>query len=257
MAVTLDQIKELREATGVSMMACKAALEESNGDTTKAVEILRKKGEAKAADRSERSTSQGVIVVKAGNDEMAMVKLLCETDFVARGDDFISLAAKIAEKLLNKEINVSDRDFPEVKDAVLRMGENIQVGEMTVVSGKVLGSYVHSNKKIGVIISLSGGNEEVARDIAMHVAATNPQVISPDEVSDELVAKEKEIWAEQLAKEGKPAEILEKIMIGKEKKFREENALIKQFFVKDPEKTIEQILTSAGATLEKFVRFAI
>jgi len=120
-----------------------------------------------------------------------------------------------------------------------------------------LGVYVHSNQKIGVIVSLKGGSEELAKDIAMHAAATNPQCLSPDDVDQVLVDKEKEIWTDQLKQEGKPEEILEKIMMGKEKKFREENALLKQQFVKDPEKTIEQLLEEAGATVEKFVRLAI
>jgi len=146
----------------------------------------------------------------------------------------------------------------EVKDSALKTGENIQVGEMKVVEGEKLGVYVHSNKKIGVIVVLSGGDEGVAKDVAMQVAATNPVCISPDEVPQEAVDKEKEIWKEQLANEGKPEAIVEKIMIGKEKKFREENALIKQLFVKDNEKTVEQLLAAnGGMKVEKFVRMAI
>lgn len=257
MTVTLDQIKDLREATGVSMMSCKKALEEAKGDLDKAVEILRKKGEAKAVERIGRKTSQGAVVVKTKDNKAAMVELLCETDFVSRGEDFLALADKLADQLLAEEIKPSDRDIPEVKDAVLKFGENIQIGDMCVCEGKTLGNYVHSNKKIGVIVSLKGGSPELAKDIAMHTAATNPLFKFPEEVSADLIKKEKEIWAEQLKNEGKPEAIIEKIMMGKEKKFREENALIKQMFVKDPEKNIEQLLKSADAALENFVRFGI
>lgn len=257
MAVSIEKIKELRDATGVSMTACKSALEQANGDFEEAVAILRKKGEAKAADRSARATGQGVVVIKSEGSKYVMVQLLCETDFVARGDDFMKLADSIAEKLLMGVIKPTDKDLPEVKDAVLRLGENVQLGEMAVYENKNVGEYVHSNKKIGVLVSLTGGDSEVARDIAMHIAATSPAVISPDEVSEDLIAKEREIWAEQLKKDNKPAEIIEKIMQGKERKFREENALLKQIFVKDSEKTIEDLLKKFDATVERFSRFAI
>ncbi len=257
MTITIDQIKELRESTGVSMMACKKALEETSGDIDKAVDFLRKKGEAKAADRSERSTSQGAVAIKSKDGKSAIVQLSCETDFVAKSDEFLALTDLVADKLLNGEITVDDQDISEVKEAVLKLGENIQVGGMKLVEGENLGDYIHSNKKIGVLVSLTGGNIELAKDVAMHVAATNPRVLSPDQIDDSLVEKEKEIWTEQLASQGKPAEIMEKIMFGKEKKFREENALVKQSFVKDPDKTIEQLLQASEATINEFVRLAI
>lgn len=257
MAVSLDQIKELREMTGVSMMACKKALEETDGDVDKAVDLLRKKGEAKAVDRAARATNQGVIAVKIDGNKIGMVKVLSETDFVARGDDFIAMADALADKALKEEIKEGDTDVAELKDAVLKMGENIQLGDVKLIEGENLGVYIHSNKKIGVVVSLKGGSEELAKDVAMHAAATAPTCLSPDEVAQELVDREKEIWKDQLAKEGKPAEIMDKIMMGKEKKFREENALVKQAFVKDPEKTVEQLLEEGGATVESFYRMAI
>lgn len=257
MAISIEQVKELRERTGVSMMACKKALEEANGDESAAIDILRKKGEAKAADRADRVTGQGVVAVRSEGGKTAMVTLLCETDFVARGDDFIALADGIAEKLLKGEISVDDKELPEVKDFGLKAGEKIELGSMELMEGKNVGSYVHTNKKIGVLVSLEGGSGDLAKDIAMHVAAMNPQFVSPEEVLPHLVAKEREIWTEQLKNEGKPAEIVEKIMAGKEKKFREENAFLKQTFVKDPEKIIEQLLQAEKATLKAFKRFAI
>jgi elongation factor Ts len=257
MSVSIEQIKQLRDATGISMTACKKALEEANGDYDEAITLLRKKGEAKAADRAERGTGNGSIVVKTANGKTAMVKLGCETDFVAISDEYIEIVGKIADMLLNGEISVEDRDLDIVKDAVLKLGENIQIADMALFEGGSVGDYVHSNRKIGVVVSLDGGNEELAKDLAMHVAATNPSVISPEEISEDLVAKEKEIWTEQLKNEGKPAEIIDKIMMGKEKKFREESALIKQPFVKNPDKTVEQLLSEADAMVKEFTRYMV
>lgn len=257
MSISIDLIKKLRESTGVSMTACKSALEESNGDFELAIDVLRKKGEAKAVDRAERSTSQGAIFVKSDGAMTAMVEVDCETDFVARGDDFLAAGSSLVNKLLSGAIKSEDRDLPEVKDLALKLGEKIQIGNMVVVEGDIVGEYVHSNKKIGVLVVLNGGSKELARDIAMHVAATNPAVLSPDQIAMSVVDHEKSIWAEQLKNEGKPAEIVEKIMIGKEKKFREENALLKQAFVKNPEIMVEQLLTEAGASVKSFTRFSI
>lgn len=257
MAISIELIKKLRDMTGVSMTACKSALEEANGDFEASIDILRKKGEAKAIDRAARGTSQGAVFVKTGSNKAAMVLIGCETDFVARGDDYLVLGAAIVEKLFDGAIKPEDRDLAEIKDAGLRLGENIQLLNMSLVEGDVIGEYVHSNKKIGVLVSLTGGTVELARDVAMHVAATNPAVLSPDQISPELIAREKSIWAEQLKSEGKPAEIVEKIMLGKEKKFREENALLKQSFVKNPDQTVEQLLADAGASVKTFVRFAV
>lgn len=257
MPVSIEDIKKLREAVGVSMTACKKALEEADGDFEKAIEVLRKKGEAKALERVGKSTGQGAVVVKSKDGRSAMVTLLCETDFVARGDDFLKLAESLADKLLQGKIKPAARDLPEIKEAVLKLGENVRISEMKLMEGKNVGNYVHSNKKIGVLVSLDGGTPDTAKDIAMHIAATNPEVISPDEVPVDLIEKEKVIWTAQLKNEGKPTEIIGKIMMGKEKKFREENALIKQCFVKDPEKTIEQLLKAADAMVKEFERFAI
>lgn len=257
MSISIDQVKDLRAATGVSMMACKKALEEADGDFDKAVDILRKKGEAKVVDRAAKETCNGIVVIKSSDGKAAMVELQCETDFVARGDDFIALGDVLADKLMKGEIKPEDRDLPEVKDVAMKLGEKLKIANMKVVEGENLGDYVHSNKKIGVVVSLKGGSSELARDIAMHVAATNPAVLSPEEVGQKLVDKEKEIWTDQLKEEGKPEEIIGKIMMGKEKKFREENALLKQAFVKDPEKSIEQLLQAADAVVEEFERFAI
>lgn len=246
----LETIKMLRERTGASLQACKKAIDESNGDVEKAIEILRKKGEAKAASRSERETGEGVVAVVMGEGKAAILKLSCETDFVAKNDDFVQAAESLAKAFLE---NGETYDASETIQALnLKMGEKVELGEVNVIEAPVLGDYVHSTRKVGALVALEGGDTEKAKDVAMHVTAMKPLVKDPSEISDEMVKKEKEIWREQLASEGKPAEIMEKIMMGKEKKFREENALLKQAFVKNPEVTVEQYLD--GASIKTFVR---
>ena len=253
MPVSLDQIKSLRERTGVSMTACKNALEEAGGDEEKAIEVLRKKGETKAAERADRMTANGVIAIVQKDNKAAMIALACETDFVAKNADFIKKAEQLAEKLLAEG---EDADLSkEIADLNIQLGEKIAVKDKKVVSAKKLGEYVHLNNRIGVMISTSGGEDEMVKDLAMHIAAMNPMNISPNEVSADLIAKEKEIWKEQLKTEGKPEQIWEKIMAGKEKKFREESALLTQAFVKDPEKLIRDLLGTD--TVEGFWRFEV
>lgn len=250
MSVTLEQIKSLRDRTGVSTMACKKALEETMGDEEKALEFLRKKGEAKAAERMDRTTKNGVVAIETQDGKAAIVSLACETDFVAKNEDFIKAAQQIAAKLLNEGENADVTK--EIADLNIKMGEKVEVKDKKVVSGKNMGKYIHSNNKIAVVVSLNGGDTETAKDIAMHIAAMNPKVISPEDVAKELIDKEREIWTEQLKNEGKPENIIEKIMSGKERKFREESALISQAFVKDPEKTIEMLL--GGVKVDGFWR---
>ncbi len=250
MSVTLEQIKSLRDRTGVSTMACKKALEETQGDEEKAHEFLRKKGEAKAAERMDRTTKNGVVAVETRDGKAAIVSLGCETDFVAKNEDFIKAAQQIAAKLLKEGENTDLTS--EIGDLNIKMGEKVEVKDKKVVSGKNMGRYIHSNNKIAVVVSLNGGDTETAKDIAMHIAAMNPKVISPEDVAEELIEKEREIWTEQLKNEGKPESIIEKIMSGKERKFREESALISQAFVKDPEKTIEMLL--GGVKVDGFWR---
>jgi elongation factor Ts len=250
--ITAQQVNSLRQKTGVSMMQCKKALEESGGDETKAIEILRKKGEAKAAEKSERATREGIVVTRVANDKAAIVKLLCETDFVAKNEEFVAIANKAAETALEKGADAAREEAePAIRDLFTKLGENMTI-EIRLLEGEGIADYVHSNRKLGALVKLKDTDETKARDIAMHIAAMNPSVISPSEVPDELVSKEREIWDHQLNEEGKPAEIIERILSGKEKKFREENALLKQAFVKDGDKTVEQYLESN--TVVEFVR---
>lgn len=253
MSISIDQIKSLRDRTGVSITACKKALEEAQGDEAKAIEILRKKGEAKIAERTDRSTSEGVIRFALGHGVASIVKLASETDFVAKSDGFVQEAQAMAEKVLAEG---EAYDFSnELSDLNIKMGEKVELAGVRRLEAPVLGAYVHSNNKIGVLIALDGGSSDLANDIAMHIAAMNPATISPNDVDDALVAKERVIWEDQLQKENKPKEIAEKIMQGKEAKFRGECALLTQSFVKNPDQTIQDVL--AGSQVIEFVRFEI
>ena len=253
--ISASAVASLRSRTGISILECKKALDEANGDEENAIEILRKRGAAQAAKKSERNQGEGLVFSASKSGKISLVKLRCETDFVARNDDFLKLGKEFADMALSEGADAVKNATEKINAAVQQLGENISIGDAHVIEGDVMGCYIHTNNKIGVVIVIDGGSEEMAKDVAMHAAAMNPSYISPEDVSEEEVTKEKEIWKEQLAQEGKPAEIMEKIMIGKEKKFREENALLKQAFVKNPEQTIEQYLN--GATIAKYVRVSV
>jgi elongation factor Ts len=252
MSISAAQVKELRDRTGVAMMACKKALEEANGDMESAIELLRKRGAAKAAEKSDRSTSEGRVAI-AGK---AIVLLLCETDFVGKNEAFIALAQSIAEKADDQGLETAKNYFESIKsDKIQEIGENIVLESIELLDGVVVDGYVHTNGKIGVLVSLDGGTSEHARDVAMHAAAMAPLVANPEDVPAELIEKEKEIAREQLKNEGKPENIIENIIAGKIKKFCAERALTSQPFVKDPSMTVGEYL--GNAKLQKFVRVAI
>lgn len=253
MSVSLEQIKELRNVTGVSITACKKALDEANGDMDKAIEILRKKGEAKAADRADRNTDEGVVAVAVEDGKAVLVKLACETDFVAKNQDFVDAATGFANQILaDNGVDLSNA----VSDLSLKMGEKLEMKDPVFVEGDVLGAYVHSNNKIAAVVAMSGGTEEVARNIAMHATAMKPKNLSPNDVSAELVEKEKEIWTTELKESGKPENIWDNIMAGKEKKFREAASLKTQDFVMDPSKTVEGYAKENGGEITAFAYVA-
>jgi elongation factor Ts len=256
MAVTAAAIQSLRMRTGVSISAVKEALEEAGGDEEKAIELLRKRGIAQAAKKAERDQAEGLVFLKEEGSKCAIVVLRCETDFVARDDNFQKTGEAILEKLFNDGMDAAKKQAEEtVPELVQKLGENITAEDMHVIEAPVLGSYIHSNRKIGVIIGLESSSKEVARDIAMHAAALSPRYVHPEEVGADILEKEKEIWREQLQKDGKPEAMWDKIMMGKEKKFREENAITKQSFVKDPSKTVEQHLGEGKITT--YIRVSI
>lgn len=254
--IPASAVASLRARTGVSILECKKALEEANGDEEKAIEMLRKRGAAQAAKKADRDQYEGSVFVHQEAGKAGLLFLRCETDFVARDENFVAMGEELARVLCN-EGDAAAKAVAEEKlpAAVQKLGENISIGEMHQVTGDILGNYVHTNGKIAVIIGLEGGTEEMARDVAMHAAAMNPLFISPEEVAAEDVEKEKAIWTEQLAQEGKPAEIMAKIMGGKEKKFREENALTTQEFVKDPGKTVQEYLGDVKVT--NYIRVSV
>ena len=253
--ITASQVNELRQRTGISMMQCKKALEETNGDEGKAIELLRKKGADKAAEKSDRQMREGIILSKVEGNKAVIVTQYCETDFVSKNEEFRAITEKAAETALKDGIEAAKNEAePALKNLFTKLGENMSI-EVDLLEGEGLGEYVHTNSKVGTIVNLTKPDSEKARDVAMHITAMNPNVISPDDLPDDVVIKEREIWRDQLKSEGKPEEILDKIMAGKEKKFREESALLKQKFVKDGDKTIEEYLEDN--TVETFVRKSI
>jgi len=262
--ISASQVKELREKTGLGLMDCKKALEESDGDLDLAVEELRKKSGLKASKKSSRSAADGLIGIKSLEGKSFMVEINCETDFVARDDSFNSFMLEVLEIVSSNR----DKSLEELLEAgiedkreklVQKLGENIVVRRITASedSADSSGVYLHSNNKIGTIISLKGGTEEVAKDIAMHAAATDPMAISPSDISQDVIEKEKEIYKAQSEESGKPADIVEKMIEGKIRKFLSEVSLTEQDFVKDPSMKINDLLNNNNASIIGLRRFEV
>ncbi|MFT4993257.1 MAG: elongation factor Ts [Paraglaciecola sp.] len=266
MAVTAALVKELRERTAAGMLDCKKALVETDGDIELAIENMRKNGQAKAAKKAGRIAAEGVILTKVSNGVATMMELNSETDFAARDDSFVKFGAQLinvaaANKISDMDtLNNAEIDGVKVSDLrnalVTKIGENISPRRVVTVEGANLGAYVHG-ARIGVIAILNGGDEALAKDIAMHVAASSPQFVTPADVPAEVVAKEKEIQLDIAMKSGKPAEIAEKMVEGRMKKFTGEVSLTGQPFVKDPSMSVAQLLKSKGAEVINFVRFEV
>jgi elongation factor Ts len=270
MNITADAVKQLRERTGAGMMECKRALVETKGDLDAAAELMRKQGLAKADKKATRVAAEGVVVVAKAHDgrSAAMVEINCETDFVAREQDFRAFAHAVAEcALAGRPANLaalgaaqlpSGETVEERRRAlVAKIGENISVRRFVVLwSAEHLGAYVHGTR-IGVLVALKGGPAALAHDLAMHVAASNPRYLTPADVPAEVVAKERDILAEQAAREGKPPEIVTKMVEGRLRKALGEITLAGQPFVKDPDVTIEKLLKGAKAAVLAFERFEV
>ncbi len=254
--ISAAAVQSLRARTGVSILACKEALEETGGDEEKAIELLRKRGISQAAKKAAREQKEGLVFMKEEGTKAAVLVMRCETDFVARDEGFQTLGKHLVGTLFDKGMDSAKTEAEKkVPELIQKLGENISIDDMHSVEAPIIGTYLHSNSKIGVIIGLDASSKEIARDIAMHSAALNPQYVHPEEVGMDVLEKEKEIWREQLKKEGKPEAMFDKIMMGKEKKFREENSIVKQQFVKDPSKSVEQHLGAAKITA--YVRVAV
>ena len=263
-AVSASLVKELRERTGLGMMECKKALKETDGDIDVAIENLRKASGLKAEKKAGRTAAEGVVVVKTSDDGSfgVVVEVNSETDFAARDDSFLAFAGSAADAAFAaKTTDVAALLEGGLEDSrqalVQKIGENIGLRRAGVAEGGVVGSYVHSNNKIAVLVKLEGGSVEVAKDIAMHVAAVNPQVISPEDMPEETLEKEKDIIKAQPDMEGKPENIVEKMMVGRVKKFLKENSLTEQPFVKNPDLTVGQLAKDAGASIVEVVRFEV
>ena len=263
-AISAALVKELRERTGLGMMECKKALVEAQGDIEVAIEELRKSGQAKAAKKAGRTAAEGVVAVKVADDASfgVLVEVNSETDFVARDDNFLGYVSKVVDAAFTrKEADVAALMAGELEEdrlaLVQKIGENISVRRIAIVEGGVIGSYVHSNNRIAVLTKLEGGNAELAREIAMHVAAVSPQVVNKEDMPAELVEKEKEIFAAQAEQSGKPANIIEKMIEGRISKFLAESSLVEQPFVKDPDTTVGALAKKAGATVISFVRYEV
>ena len=259
-------VKELRERTGLGLLECKKALAEAGGDIDAAIEALRKSSGMKAAKKAGRTAADGVVAIQTAADGSfgAMVEVNSETDFVARDENFLGFVSAVVGKAFEGQI--SDVDAlagGETEDArqalVQKIGENISVRRVVNhrASEGVVGGYVHGNNRIAVLVALKGGSEQLARDVAMHVAAVNPQVVSPADMPEEQVAKEREIYAAQAQDSGKPPEIVEKMIDGRIRKFLSENSLTEQAFVKDPDTTVGKLVAAAGAEVVGFTRFEV
>lgn len=270
MAITAGLVKELRERTGAGMMECKKALVDVDGDIDAAIELMRKSGAAKADKKAGRTAAEGLIVFKSSADgkNAAMVEVNCETDFVTKGDDFLNFSSAVAQLVLDKKpadidallaLTMDDGETvaAATKNLIAKVGENMNVRRfVSKTTDGVLGCYLHGGR-IGVLVELQGGDEALAKDIAMHVAASNPACVSEAQVSPELIEKEKEIFVAQAAESGKPPEIIEKMVEGRIKKFLKEITLTGQPFVKNPDQTVEQLLKAAGATVVGFDRLEV
>lgn len=263
-AVTPALVKELRDRTGLGMMECKKALGEANGDVELAIENLRKVSGLKAAKKEGRTAADGVVAVKVAPDNSygVVIEVNSETDFVARDAGFLTFVNSVLEKAFTtKQTDVAAVMAGELESArealVQKIGEKISVRRINLVEGGVVGGYLHLNNRIAVLVQLEGGNEETAKDVAMHVAAVNPQVVSSDQMSADVVEKEKEIIRAQPDMAGKPAEIVEKMIVGRISKFLKEASLVDQAFVKNPEQTVAQFAKAAGATVKSFVRLEV
>lgn len=259
-------VKELRERTGLGLLECKRALATVGGDVELAIEELRKSSGMKAAKKAGRTAADGVVAARVGDDGNfgVLVEVNSETDFVARDESFLAFVKTVVDAAFDaKQADVATLMSGELETTraalVQKIGENIGVRRIELIDADsgVVGFYVHSNNRIAVLVKLKGGDQDLAKDVAMHVAAVNPQVISAADMPEELVAKEKEIFKAQAQESGKPDDIIEKMIGGRVKKFLAENSLLEQAFVKNPDMTVGQLVSDAGAEVVSFARFEV
>lgn len=267
MQITASLVKELRERTGAGMMDCKKALAEAGGDIEVAIEEMRKSGAAKAAKKAGRIAAEGIILIKQDGKDITILEINCETDFVAKDENFLSFANNVIDVAASQTpedvdalmgLSLGDQTIEETtQQLVAKIGEKITIRRFEKITSDVhIGTYLHGTR-IGVIVELEGGDEALAKDIAMHIAASKPVCVSEDQVSQDILDKEKEIFSAQAEESGKPADIIEKMVSGRIKKFLKEITLLGQPFVKDPDQTVEKLLKSANASVISFRRYEV
>ena len=269
--ITANMVKELRERSGAGMMECKKALNETNGDIEAALDALRASGQAKAAKRAGKIAAEGAIVIRLDDQQQnaCIIEVNCETDFVARSEQFLEFAQKVAARGLQGGVKTVEEllqlpmadgasdDRTSRQEFIAKIGENVQVRRLKQMHADgFIGSYLHGNR-IGVLVALTRREPELARDLAMHIAATNPQALDSEHVSADLIAREREIFVTQSKESGKPDNIIEKMVSGRIAKFLKEICLVDQPFVKDPEKTVGSLLKERQAQITDFVRFEV
>ncbi|AGB10596.1 translation elongation factor Ts [Vibrio parahaemolyticus] len=256
--VTAALVKELRERTGAGMMECKKALVEANADIELAIENMRKSGAAKAAKKAGNVAAEGAIIIKEENGSAVLLEVNCQTDFVAKDGNFTAFAQEVAAAALASKATVEElqAQFEEARVAlVAKIGENINIRRVQYVEGTAIASYRHG-EKIGVVVA-GEGDAETLKHVAMHVAASKPEYVNPEDVPADVVAKEKEVQVEIAMNEGKPAEIAEKMVVGRMKKFTGEISLTGQAFIMEPKKTVGEMLKEKGASVATFVRLEV
>ncbi|OHR64888.1 elongation factor Ts [Bacillus sp. HMSC76G11] len=272
MAITAQMVKELREKTGAGMMDCKKALTETNGDMEKAIDFLREKGIASASKKADRVAAEGLALVKSEGNEAVILEVNSETDFVAKNEGFKELLDALASHLLAKKPASLDEAMTQTMDngstvadfinaAIAKIGEKITLRRFEIVTktdSDAFGAYLHMGGRIAVLTVLEGTfEEETAKDVAMHVAAVNPKYIGRDAVSEEEVTREREVLSQQALNEGKPANIVEKMVEGRLGKFFEDICLLEQSFVKNPDLKVKQFVESKGASVKSFTRYEV
>lgn len=255
--ITTELVKELRDATGISVMQCRKALEEADGDMKKALAILKKTSADIALKKKDREVRNGRVVVKGDNTRLVLIALLCETDFVARNDDFVKLLENLADKALRDGIENMKSSAKELIDAVIqKTGENIALGEAYEIKGGVLGGYVHNNK-MATVVSLAGGNTELAKNIAMHVAAMKPEYIKMEDVDQEIKKTMEEVFSKEIASLNKPEEIKKKMLEGKIASYFKEKTLLEQAFIKNDDETVGELLKKQKAEIKELKKYSI
>jgi len=263
MTIKAQDVKELRDKTGLGMMECKKALEEANGNLEEAIKNLRKSSALKAEKKASRTAVEGIITSKISDKEITFVEVNCETDFVAKDENFINFCEetlKVAVEASSEENlldEVSESMEKQRMSLVQKIGENIIIRKVKKITGEVLDSYIHSNKKIAAGVSLDQGSPEIAKEVAMHIAASNPIVLSPEDLDESYINSEREIFRSQVEKEDKPEEIKEKMIQGKLNKQLADVSLLKQPFVKDPSKSVEAFLSESNTKISSFIRIEV